>query len=62
MRNQSVISSLLIHVLQWLRKDVMWEVVVNSPSQTDWKEVASQKSVSCRAGMETQGRRFEHLL
>jgi hypothetical protein len=57
--------SLQMHILQQqqqLRKDVSYEITVNSPSQMWFKKVGLQKFVSCNACMETEGGCFERYL
>ena len=51
-----------IHFLQQLWKDISVEIVVNSPTETWWKEIGSQESVSCSACMDNQGGQFGHFV
>jgi hypothetical protein len=51
-----------IHVLQQFWNDVSVEIVFNSPSETWWKEVGSQKCVCCSARLDTPGGQFEHFV
>jgi hypothetical protein len=49
-------------ILQQFWKDFSWEIVANSLTGAWWKEVGSQKAVSCNACTETQGGHVEHFL
>ena len=64
MHEPSTKSTLQIHILQQIWKDVSKEIAVSPPppSQKWWNIVGSQKSFSCSACVETEGGHSEHVL